>query len=122
MNDIYREQLMEHYKHPSNMGKITDPTIEITEDNPMCGDVISIQLKINNEKIEDIKFKADACAVSTAAASILTEEVLGKSIEEVKNIKKEDILELLGVQLTTSRVQCAELPLKALKGMLEAYE
>ena len=119
MDDVYREQLMEHYKNPQNKGELDDPSKQTAKKNPLCGDVIKMQLKINKGIIEDIKFNADACAVTVASASILSEEVKGKSIEEVKKMKKEDLLDMMGVELTTSRVKCATLALEALQGMLE---
>lgn len=119
MDDIYREQLMEHYKHPMNKGDMDTPSKNTLKKNPLCGDVLSMQLKIDDGVIKDIKFNANACAVTVASASILTEEVKGKSIEEVKKMTKEDLLSMLGVELTTSRVKCATLALEALQGMLE---
>lgn len=121
-DSIYREQLMEHYRDPQNRGKMDDPSTEATKNNPLCGDVISMQIKVDDGKIEDIKFDGSACAVSVASASSLTEAVKGKTIEEVKNLSKEDILDMLGVELTTSRIKCALLPLDTLKGMLEGLE
>jgi nitrogen fixation protein NifU and related proteins len=116
---MYREEFMEHYKHPQNRGHMEDPTVEITEDNPMCGDVITIQLKIDGGKIEDAKFDGEACAVSVVSASLLTDEIKGKTVEEAESITKEELLEMVGGTLTTSRVKCAELPLLTLKGALE---
>lgn len=121
MQDIYREQLMEHYKNPQNKGMIDDPTLQTDKKNPMCGDMISLQVKIDDGKIKDIKFNANACAVTVASASILTEEVIGKTIDEVKSFTKERLLDLLGVELTTSRIKCAVLALEALQEMLEGF-
>ncbi len=122
MDDIYREQFMDIFKNPSNRGKLSEPSEELTKNNPMCGDVITMQLKLNGGIIEDIKFDGSACAVSIASASILTDEVKGKSIDEALKIDKEKLLNMLGVELTTSRVKCAMLPLDTLHGMLEGLE
>lgn len=122
MDDIYREELMEHYKNPQNKGQMEDPTEEKTGNNPFCGDVVTIQLKIDDGTIQDIKFDGHACAVSVASASILTDEVKGKPLSKAKEMSKDRLLELLGVELTTSRIKCAELPLDTFLGMLEGIE
>ena len=122
MDSIYREQLMEHYKNPHNKGKLTNPTIEETGNNPLCGDEVGLQLIIEGGKITEASFQGDSCAVSTAAASMLTEEIKGKSLEEVKKFTKNDLLDLLGVELTTSRIQCAVLSLDVLKDLIDQYE
>ena len=122
MDDIYREELMEHYKYPQNRGHVHDATCETTQKNPMCGDVITMQLKIEGGSIKDIKFDGEMCAVSVASASVLTEEVLGKSLEDAKKVTKDELLDLLGVELTTSRIKCATLPLETLQNMIEGYD
>ncbi len=122
MDDIYREQLMDHYKNPQNRGHMDGSTKEQTKNNPFCGDVIKMQIKIADGKIEDIKFDGAACAVSVASASVLTGLVKGKSIEDAKKITKQKLVETLGVELTTSRMKCAELPLETLHSMLEGLE
>lgn len=122
MDQLYREQLMEYYKNPLNRGKIDDPSTEVTKKNPLCGDVISLQLKIEGNKIKDAKFDGAACAVSIASSSLVTDVLKGKSLDEAKKITKEEVLDMLGVELTTSRVKCASLVLEALRGALEGYE
>jgi len=113
---------MEHYKNPQNRGKMDDAQVEVTENNPLCGDVISMQLKVEDGKIEDVKFDGSACAVTVASSSLLTETLKGKSLEEAKKMSKEELLDLLGVELTTSRVKCASLPLEALHNLIQMYE
>ena len=122
MSNIYREQLMEHYKNPRNRGRINDAQVEVTENNPLCGDIISMQLKIADGMIENVVFDGSACAVTIAASSILTDALKGKSLEEAKKTTKEELLELLGVELTTSRIKCASLPLEALQTLIRNYE
>lgn len=118
---IYREQLMDHYKNPRNKKDLKDSNVVIEDTNPFCGDEIKLQLKINDGVIEDVAFTGSSCAVSTASASLTTEEIKGKTVEEVKNITKDDILEMLGVELTTSRVKCATLVLEALQKAIKSY-
>lgn len=122
MDNIYREQLMEHYKNPQNRGKMEDAQVETNQSNPLCGDVIDMQLKVEDGKIKDIMFDGSACAVSIAASSVLTDVVKGQSMEEAKKMTKEELIDLLGVELTTSRVKCASLPLEALHDLIKMYE
>ena len=119
---IYRENILDHYKNPHNKGEIDNPDIKFTENNPLCGDVITINLKINDHKVEDIKFSGVGCAISQAATSMLTDEVIGKSIEEVKNIKREVIVDLLGIDVGPVRTKCAVLGLVAIKEGIKEYE
>lgn len=122
MNNIYREQLMEHYKNPRNFGTINSPTVKETKNNPFCGDVIEMQLKIEDGIIKEAAFSGSACAVSIASASMLTEEITGKTVDEANKVTKEELLEMVGVELTTSRVKCAVLALEALNLALKKYE
>lgn len=119
---IYRENILDHYKNPHNKGEIDNPDIKFTENNPLCGDVITINLKINDHKVEDIKFSGVGCAISQAATSMLTDEVIGKSIEEVKNIKREAIVDLLGIDVGPVRTKCAVLGLVAIKEGIKEFE
>jgi len=122
MSSIYREQLMEHYKNPRNRGRIDDAQVEVIENNPMCGDVISMQLKVTDGMIEKVVFDGSACAVTIASSSVLTDALSGKSLEEAKRMTKDELLDLLGVELTTSRIKCASLPLEALHTLIRNYE
>ncbi len=122
MNDIYREDLMEHYKNPQNRGKLESPDVEVVKKNPMCGDIITMQANIRHGKLEDIMFDGEACAVCVASASILTDENKHKPLNDIKKYSKEDLLQNLGVNLTTSRIKCATLPLEALQNLVNNYE
>jgi len=119
---IYRENILDHYKNPHNKGTLENPDIKFTENNPLCGDVITVNLKINNHKVEDIKFSGLGCAISQAATSMLTDEVVGKSLEEVKNIKRDVIIDLLGIDVGPVRTKCAVLGLVAIKEGIREYE
>ena len=122
MSGIYREQLMEHYKNPKNRGRIDDAQVEVTQNNPMCGDVISMQLKVKDGIIENVVFDGSACAVTIASSSVLTDALKGKSLKEAKKMNKDELLDLLGVELTTSRIKCASLPLEAIQTLIKDYE
>jgi nitrogen fixation NifU-like protein len=118
MDDLYREFIIDHYRNPRNYGKLEDPDISYAEDNPVCGDHIQIDLKVNDGRISDVRFSGHGCAISQASASMLTEELMGLTLEEAKGISKEDILEMLGIPLGPVRVKCALLSLKVLKAGL----
>lgn len=116
MDDFYRENILDHYRHPRNAGKLEHPTHSHEEHNPLCGDVIRMDLHVNEDNIIDqIAFTGKGCAISQASASMLTEMIQGKSLEEAKKIGKEDILEALGIEIGPVRLKCALLSLKVLK-------
>ncbi len=122
MSDIYQEELMDIYKNPHNRGKINSPSVSVSKKNPMCGDEIDLQLKVKDGVIKEAKFEGSACSVSIISSSILTDYLLGKTINEVENITEEDLLKLINLNLTTSRVVCATLVLNALQEAIEKYE
>lgn len=114
--DIYSENILDHYSSPRNKGKIKNPSSFAEDFNPSCGDKISIELLVNkNGVVEDIKFNGTGCAISQAAASMLTEMVKGKKIEEIKKIEKKELLDEIGISLGVVRLKCALLPFKVLK-------
>jgi nitrogen fixation NifU-like protein len=120
--DLYREEFMEIYKNPMNQGKMDNPTIVEHGVNEACGDEMDLFLKIEKGKVTDAKFTAQSCSVGIVSSAILTDEIKGKTIEEVKKISKKDLLELIGVNLTTSRIKCATLPLETLEKTIKEYE
>jgi len=109
------ENILDHYENPLNKGVLDDPDISHEEDNPVCGDRIRIDLKVDNGIITDTRFSGRGCSISQAAASMLTEEIKGKKLEEVKHIGKETVLELLGIPIGPVRMKCALLSLKVIK-------
>jgi nitrogen fixation protein NifU and related proteins len=121
--DIYRETILDHYRNPRNKGRLSNPDLSIHDSNPLCGDEIDIHLKVEDDMIKDIKFEGRGCAISQASASILTEMVINKSLNVVKDLSKEDIFENIGLtKLGPARVKCALLSLKVLKmGMVLYY-
>ena len=119
MNELGLELLLDHYKDPRNYGHLENPDIVREEGNPSCGDQIRIEIKLNGSTIEDIRFSGKGCAISQAAASMLTEELKGRSLEDVKQLDKDQMLELLGVEVNPMRLKCALLALKTVK--LGAY-
>jgi len=115
MNELDLEVLLDHYKDPRNFGHIEDPDIVHEEGNPSCGDQIRIEIKLDGDRIEDIKFSGKGCAISQAAASMLTEELKGKPLEYAKHFTREDMLDLLGIEVSALRLKCALLALKVVK-------
>ncbi len=116
MDDFYRENILDHYRHPRNAGKLEQPTHSHEEHNPLCGDVIRLDLHVNEDNIIDqVAFTGKGGAISQASASMLTEMIQGKSLEEAKQIGKEQILEALGIEIGPVRLKCALLSLKVLK-------
>lgn len=122
-DDIYREIILDHYRNPRNKGKLPDADVSIHDSNPLCGDEIDIHLKVDGDKIRDVKFEGRGCAISQASASMLTEMVMGKPLTSVKDLSKDDILENIGLtSLGPARIKCALLSLKVLKlGMVKYY-
>jgi nitrogen fixation NifU-like protein len=114
-DDLYRQNILDHYQAPRNFGTLENPDISAEDSNPLCGDQIRIDLRIKDGVVEDVKFSGKGCAISRAAASMLTEEIRGKSLDEVKRIGKDEILDMLGIELGPVRLKCALLALKTLK-------
>jgi len=112
---FYREYILDHYKNPRNYGRLDSPTLSHEEDNPLCGDVVGIDLKVSDGRIEDVRFHGRGCAISQASASLLTERIKGRSLDEARKISKEDVFEDLGIAISPARIKCALLSLKVLK-------
>ena len=116
MEDLYREVIIEHYKNPSYRGKLDPHDISFADNNPLCGDHIQIDLRVDREgKVSEARFDGHGCAISQASADLLLESVIGKSIEDVKKLTRQDILDMLGIDLGPVRLKCALLSLKVLK-------
>ena len=117
MDALYREQILDHYKHPHNFGELDDADLEFEDMNPLCGDELRVQLSTDDEgRIEDVRFSGQGCAISQASASMVSDEVRGMSPEELLRLDKSFVLELLGIDISATRMKCALLALKVLKG------
>ena len=120
--DIYHEMIVDYSRNPTNYGEIEDHDVTFHDANPLCGDSIDIDMKIDEDKVTDIKFHGKGCAICMACSSVLTEITKGKSLEEVRNIEKNDVLSELGLEhLQAVRIKCALLSLKVLKSALYTY-
>jgi len=118
-SDFYRDIILDYYRHPRNYGSIDDAEIKVHESNTLCGDDIELYIKLNRDReVEDIKFRGKGCAISIASASLMTELLKGKKLDELLSFTKKDLLDALGIEtlgLNPVRIKCALLPYKALK-------
>lgn len=116
MDELYRDQILEHYKRPHNFGRLDQYDLEYADTNPFCGDEQHIYIKLGDDgRVSDVAFDGQGCAISTAATSLLTDELVGMTREELLRIPKEDVLELLGIEISATRMKCAMLGLKIVK-------
>jgi nitrogen fixation NifU-like protein len=119
---LYREHILDHYGNPRNQGILADPDISHERDNPVCGDVVRLDIQLKDGKVSEARFEGQGCVISMASASMFTEEIQGKSVAELKAMDDEDIFDMLGVELGRSRVNCAVLPLRVLQEGLALWE
>jgi nitrogen fixation protein NifU and related proteins len=116
MDDLYREQILEHYKRPHNFGRLEDADLDYEDNNPFCGDEQHVFIKLDDDgRVEEVSFEGKGCAISTAATSMLTDELEGMSREELLRLPKEFVLDLLGIDISATRMKCALLGLKIVK-------
>jgi nitrogen fixation protein NifU and related proteins len=116
MEDLYREQILDHYKRPRNFGELEDFDLEFEDVNPFCGDELRVQLKLDDEgRVERVAFAGKGCAISQASASLVSEELGGMSVAELLRLDKDFVLELLGIDISATRMKCALLSLKVVK-------
>jgi nitrogen fixation NifU-like protein len=117
MDQLYREFILDHYKNPRNFGELEGATHHFHDTNPLCGDEITMYLLVGEDgKVHDVHFTGRGCAISQASASLLTEDVKGKPLDELKGYDKDQVLANLGIPISPARVKCALLSLKTLKG------
>ena len=116
MDDLYREQILEHYKRPHNFGRLDHYDLEFEDSNPFCGDEQHVFIRLDDGRVAEIAFEGKGCAISTAATSMLTDELQGMSREELLQLPKDFVLDLLGIDISATRIKCALLGLKVVKG------
>ena len=117
-NELYRENILDHYKNPRNHGTLEHPDITFEDANPLCGDKLRMDFRIADGKIAEVRFSGLGCSISQASASMLSEKLEGMSLEDAKKISREDVLEMLGIELGPVRLKCALLSLKTMKAGL----
>jgi nitrogen fixation protein NifU and related proteins len=116
MDQLYREQILEHYKRPHNFGPLEEFDLEFEDSNPFCGDEQHVRIKLDGDgRVEAVRFEGKGCAISTAATSLLTDELAGMSREELLRLDKDFVLDLLGIDISATRMKCALLGLKVVK-------
>jgi nitrogen fixation NifU-like protein len=120
MDDLYREYILEHYKRPHNWSppqpELGHPDFEFEDSNPLCGDTLRVQIEVDDERrVADIRFSGHGCAISQAAASMSSDEVRGMAVDELLRLDKSFVLDLLGIDISATRIKCALLSLKVLK-------
>jgi len=122
-SDMYRQQILDHYKNPRNYGEIDDPTYTHTGENPMCGDTIEMDVVLDDdeETIEGVAFRGDGCAISQASASMLSEKLAGMSVAELRELDRDDVTDMLGVDISPMRVKCAVLAEKVAQDGADIY-
>jgi nitrogen fixation NifU-like protein len=117
MDELYRDQILEHYKRPHNFGSLDEFDLEFEDSNPFCGDEQHVRIKLDGDgRVADVRFEGKGCAISTAATSLLTDEIAGMTREELLRLDKDFVLELLGIDISATRIKCALLGLKVVKG------
>lgn len=121
-SNLYREHILDHYGHPRNEGVLEDPDISHERDNPVCGDVVRLDIKVEDGKVSKARFTGQGCVISMASASMFTEEIQGKTIAELKAMNDQDMFDMLGVELGPSRANCAVLPLRVLQEGVARWE
>jgi|SRR5450432_576513 nitrogen fixation protein NifU and related proteins len=118
MDDLYRDYILEHYRRPHNFGVLDAPTASFEGANPLCGDRITMQLGIRDGVVAEIAFTGRGCAISQASASLLTDEIMGMPVEKAEAFRADDLLELLGIDISPARLKCAMLSLETLEHAL----
>ncbi|MCW3023486.1 MAG: system NifU family Fe-S cluster assembly protein [Conexibacter sp.] len=116
MDDLYREEILQHYKRPHNWGPMDAPDLEAEDHNPLCGDQLKVMLKVDDDgKVAEVRFEGHGCAISQASASMASDEVKGMPVDELLRLDRSFVLDLLGIDISATRMKCALLSLKVLK-------
>ena len=115
MDDLYRENILEHYKRPHHWGELPDPDLEFYDTNPLCGDELKVQMRVDDGKVADVAFSGHGCAISQAAASMASDELIGMDVDKLLELDREFVLDLLGIDISATRLKCALLTLKVVK-------
>jgi nitrogen fixation NifU-like protein len=116
MDDLYRQEILEHYKRPHHWGEMERPDLEFEDSNPLCGDELRVMLRVSGDgTVEDVRFSGHGCAISQAAASMASDEVVGMRVDDLLRLERSFVLDLLGIDISATRMKCALLSLKVLK-------
>lgn len=115
MDSLYAQEILDHYKHPHNFGQLEHPDIHVEANNPLCGDRLAMDLVVKDGVVEDVAFTGRGCAISQASASMLTDKMVGKKLEDLAGTTRDDIMDMLGVEVSYARMKCATLSLGLLR-------
>jgi nitrogen fixation protein NifU and related proteins len=115
MDDLYRENILEHYKQPRNFGELPGADLEFEDNNPLCGDELKVQFKVEDDKVAAVRFSGHGCAISQASASMASEELVGMPVDRLVHLDRDFVLDLLGIDISATRMKCALLTLKVVK-------
>ncbi|MEA2621390.1 MAG: nitrogen fixation protein NifU [Chloroflexota bacterium] len=120
MDDLYRDEILEHYRNPHNFGTLPEPDASFEGSNPLCGDRITVMLKFSGdgERVDEVAFTGRGCAISQASASMLTDEIKGKELATVRQLTNQDVLDTLGIEISPARLKCALLSVDTLRRAL----
>jgi nitrogen fixation protein NifU and related proteins len=116
MDELYRDYILDHYKNPKNFGELPERDLEFHDKNPLCGDEMEVQIRVEDGKIADLKWHGQGCAISQAAASIASDELIGMPVEDAAKLDADWMLEQMGIEISATRRKCALLNLKVLRG------
>ena len=116
MDDLYRDYILDHYKRPRNFGELLPHDLEAHDHNPLCGDEMGVHIRVEDGKIAELRFHGQGCAISQAAASISSEELIGMDVSEIPELSADWIIEQLGIEISPTRRKCALLSLKVMRG------
>jgi nitrogen fixation NifU-like protein len=116
MEELYRDYILDHYKNPRNFGELDAHDLEFHDHNPLCGDELGVHIKVEDGKIAELRFHGQGCAISQAAASIASEELIGMPVDDVSKLTADWVIEQLGIDISATRRKCALLNLKVLRG------
>jgi nitrogen fixation protein NifU and related proteins len=116
MDELYRDYILDHYKNPKNFGELPERDLEFHDKNPLCGDEMEVQIRVEDGKIADLKWHGQGCAISQAAASIASEELIGMPLDDAAKLDADWMLEQMGIEISATRRKCALLNLKVLRG------
>ena len=119
MDDLYRDYILEHYRRPHNFGVLSAPSVSLEGSNPLCGDRITLQLRVADGVLQEVAFTGRGCAISQASASLLTDEIKGKALADVEAFRADDLLDLLGIEISPARLKCAMLSHDTLRKALD---
>jgi nitrogen fixation NifU-like protein len=118
MDELYREYILDHYKNPRHFGELEPHDVECFDRNPLCGDELGVQIRLEGDRISDLRFHGQGCAISQATASIISEELIGKTVPEVADLDRNFVTEEIGLELSPTRLKCGLLGLKVVQGAL----